>query len=105
MAALLADGFTLLTEPMTLLPAATVPLDVTFGPHETVTVSDGHGGYLYRGNLPAPDGWRDAIDSSGRLAVVIASGLDLFDPSRDHLADLFTSIYEGTTVGTAVTVR
>ncbi len=105
LSSLLAEGFTLLTDPLT--PLAELPggpLRVEYGPGQQIKVTDGHGGYLYDGQLPVPDGWAETIQTTGRLGVVVASGLDLFDPARDHLADLFTAIYEGMAVGAAVAV-
>lgn len=100
-AGLLGGGFGLLTDPDAPMPDVD-GLAVRLGPGDRVAVVDGDDCPLWDGPLVLPPGWTDAATTTGRVGVVVASGLNLLDVERDHLADLFTAIGNGAAVaGTA----
>ena len=96
-AELLGCGFDLLTD----TDASMRPVDglaVRLGPGDRVAVVDGDDCPLWDGPLSLPPGWQEAASTSGRVGVVVASGLNLLDVERDHLADLSTVMRDGAAV-------
>jgi hypothetical protein len=102
LSALLATGFRLLTDPHTPLPVLPGRLHIEFATGQRLRVTDTAGNTLYDGTLPTPDGWAELAAVTGLIGIVVVRGLDLHDHDRDHLADLFTAIRNGTAVGAAV---
>ncbi len=84
-AGLLGHGFGLLTNP-----------DAPMRNVDGLTIRLGAGGRLVVRN------GRDALLwDAGRVGVVVAAGLNLYDPGRDHLFDLFAAIGDGAVVAGA----
>jgi hypothetical protein len=94
---LLAYGFGLLTDPDAAMPDLE-GLTVTLGPGGRVAVFDKADSPLWDGSLDLPPGWTEAAAASGRVGVVVASGLNLRDDTRDHLGEMFTAIGDGRAV-------
>lgn len=101
---LLAHGFRLLTAPDTDLPEVPGRLWVQLGPGQRIQVLDAAGNAFYDGTLPVPDAWAELAELTGLIGLVVVSGIDLEDPDRDHLTDLFAAIHDGAAVGAAVPV-
>jgi hypothetical protein len=101
---LLASGFRLLRAPDTPLPVLPGQLSVTFGPGQRIRVIDNAGNVFYDGTLPVPDGWAELVGVTGLIGLVVVAGIDLADNDRDHLADLFAAIRDGSAVGAAIAV-
>lgn len=99
---LLRSGFRLLTAPDTPLPALPGRLHVELTSGQRIRIADQAGNTLYEGTLPVPDGWAELVQVTGLIGVVVVRGLDLHDPDRDHLADLYAAIRTGAAVGAAV---
>jgi hypothetical protein len=93
-ATLLGVGFTLLTTPDESLPYVE-GLAVRLDPDGYAAVLDHDDITVWEGALVLPPGWAGAACESGRVGVVLAAGLNLHEPDRDHLADLFTVIGDG----------
>jgi hypothetical protein len=94
---LLGDGFHLLTDPDAAIPDVD-GVAVRLGPDDRVAVVDGDGCPLIDAPMVLPPGWIEAATESGRVAVIVASGLNLLDPERHHLGDLFNAIRKGNAV-------
>lgn len=95
---LLADGFWLLTDPDTDVPE--LPgLTVRLGPGEHVTVRGDGGLIVYDQSLPVPPGWVETVTTAGRVAVIVTTGMDLYNPGWDHDVDLRAAIRVGFAVG------
>lgn len=94
---LLGYGYGLLTDPDAPMPDV-AGLAVRLGPADRVAVVDGDDCPLWDGPLTLPPGWTEAATRSGRVGVVVSSGLNLLDVDRDHLAALFTAISNGKAV-------
>jgi len=99
-AGLLGTGFALLTDLDAALPSLD-GLAVRLGPGDRLTVLDHQEVSLWDGGVVLPPGWADAARTAGRVGVVLASGLNLHDPTRDHLADLATATGDGAVIGAA----
>lgn len=99
LADLLGRGFTLLTHPDQTLPH-TGGLSALLGPRGRIVVTDPAGNTFYDGTINTPTGspWNRHARATGRLGMVVADGMDLHDPDRDHEADLHHAL----TVGRAV---
>jgi hypothetical protein len=98
---LLGGGFHLLTDPDAPIPDVD-GVAVRLGPDDRVAVVDGDDCPLIDCPLILPPGWTEAATASGRVAVIVASGLNLLDPERQHLGELFNAIRKGAAVaGTA----
>ncbi|MEV6928718.1 hypothetical protein AB0M46_30090 [Dactylosporangium sp. NPDC051485] len=63
-------------------------LAVRLGPGGRMAVLDGDDCPLWDGPLVLPPGWTEAATTTGRVGVVVVSGLNLLDVERDHLSDL-----------------
>ncbi len=99
-AGLLGHGFGLLTNPdapMRDVDGLTIRLDRG----GRLLVYDARDACLWDGALVLPPGWGDAARTAGRVGVVVAAGLNLYDPDRDHLYDLFAAIGDGAVVAGA----
>jgi hypothetical protein len=101
---LLAAGFELLAAPDTPLPVLSGYLHVRFGPAHRIRVVDQAGNAFYDATLPVPDGWAELVQVTGLIGLVLVAGIDLADNQRDHLADLYAAIRDGSAVGAAITV-
>jgi hypothetical protein len=103
LAGLLGRGFTLLTDPDQTLPAVS-GLSALLGPRGRVVVTDPAGDTFYDGTLNTPAGseWNRHARDAGRLGVVVAAGMDLHDPGRDHEADLHHAIGTGRAVAATI---
>ncbi len=97
MSELLGGGFHLLTDPDAPIPDVD-GVAVRLGPDDQVAVVDGDDWPLIDAPVVLPPGWIEAATASGRVAVIVASGLNLLDPERHHLGDLFTAIRKGNAV-------
>ncbi|MEV6932739.1 hypothetical protein AB0M46_50745 [Dactylosporangium sp. NPDC051485] len=73
-------------------------LAVRLGLGDRVSVVDGDDCPLWDGPLVLPPGWTEAATTTGRVGVVVASGLNLLDVERDHLADLHDATGRGAAV-------
>ncbi len=99
-AGLLGHGFGLLTNPDA--PMRNVDgLTIRLGAGGRLVVRNGRDALLWDGALVLPPGWGDAARTAGRVGVVVAAGLNLYDPGRDHLFDLFAAIGDGAVVAGA----
>jgi hypothetical protein len=98
---LLGTGFDLFTDPAASLPVLD-GLAATFTTDGTLSVRDETGASLYDGELPRPAAFDDTVRRTGRLGVVVAYGLRLRNPDRDHVADLCEAMDAGLAVGAAV---
>lgn len=103
LADLLGRGFALLTHPdQTLTEVA--GLSALLGPRGRVIVTDPAGETFYDGttNTPTRTEWSRHVQASGRLGLVVAVGMDLHDPGRDHETDLRHAIGSGRAVAATI---
>jgi hypothetical protein len=103
LADLLGRGFTLLTHPDQPLPDVG-GLSALLGPRGRIVVTDPAGDTFYDGTLNTPTGseWNRHARAAGRLGVVVAAGMDLHDPDRDHETDLHDAIAAGRAVAATI---
>lgn len=103
LADLLGRGFALLTHP-DQTPPEVAGLSAMLGPRGRVVVTDPAGDTFYDGttNTPTRAEWTRHVRASGRLGLVVAAGMDLHDPDRDHEADLQHAIDTGRVVAATI---
>lgn len=103
LSAMLDRGFTPVTSVHEPLPA-TAELTATLSGRR-VRVADKAGTVLFAGIAGLTRAWVRAAREHREVGVVLAYGLDLHDPSRDHAADLARVIRAGRAVGASVATR
>jgi hypothetical protein len=103
LADLLGRGFALLTAPDQTLPDVG-GLSALLGPRGRIVVTDPAGDTFYDGTTNTPTGaeWARTARADRRLGLVVAAGLDLHDPGRDHETDLRHAIAAGRAVAATI---